>query len=580
MVASNRILAMSCERTGIPLPPQGSRIRRFWSTVRTSFRDRAGLPLGAKIAIRNLYLAFLKHYTGERVVLFPSPQAQGALHREVGRLQQNFKLHPQIQVLGITEIRQSITHGRLHWFEPRRIDARLCDVRQAYFMKPFPLTWAHHAISYRFQLARDFLPLLLSDSLPCDSVVCSSQAARTAISKILEMIASRLPLHGTPYKGRLDVIPFGIDTGVFRPLDQRSCRRVLRLPAEATIVLYLGRISAQDKADLLPLAIAMSHVQKQSGSQPVLLIIAGKPRDNYSECLKRELQDRGLADSIRFIPYLTEAENPYLYSAADVFVSPSENIQETFGLVVLEAMACGLPQVVSDWDGYRDIVVHGETGFLIPTMWARCDETIIRNGIAHPDEWEVDHFQLGQSVCVDIRALTRALLELTRNRELRLRMSAASRLRAETLFDWRKIVRRYEELWTELETIALSLPEIEATSRSFRVPSYFRCFNHYVTTTIDENTLIVWRDGISDRSDEIVLPYRELFQNWGPFEGWNLDEMKKIVKAGGRYVRVGDVLNQADKNADRADAFRQLMWLLKYGYVQKIDGQEAQFPVG
>ncbi len=56
-----------------------------------------------------------------------------------------------------------------------------------------------------------------------------------------------------------------------------------------------------------------------------------------------------------------------VWHAADVFVSPSDNIQETFGLAVIEAMASGLPVVASDWDGYRDLVADGETGFLVPT---------------------------------------------------------------------------------------------------------------------------------------------------------------------------------------------------------------------
>ncbi len=65
-------------------------------------------------------------------------------------------------------------------------------------------------------------------------------------------------------------------------------------------------------------------------------------------------------------PALAEAS----WAAADVFVSLSDNIQESFGITPVEAMAAGLPCLVSDWDGYRDTVVHGETGFRIPDLVA------------------------------------------------------------------------------------------------------------------------------------------------------------------------------------------------------------------
>src|SRR5207244_1790203 len=90
---------------------------------------------------------------------------------------------------------------------------------------------------------------------------------------------------------------------------------------------------------------------------------------------------------------------------------PVDNLQETFGLTPIEAMACGVPQVVSDWDGYRDTVLDGVTGYLVPTVWTRCDDDL-RRGVAITGKNLLDHFAIAQSVAVDMRAFGAAVQRL------------------------------------------------------------------------------------------------------------------------------------------------------------------------
>ena len=112
-----------------------------------------------------------------------------------------------------------------------------------------------------------------------------------------------------------------------------------------------------------------------------------------------------------------------IWSVADMFISFSDNIQESFGLTPVEAMAAGLPSVVSDWDGYRDTVRDGLDGFSIPTIaprgglggdlayWYENDWLSYANYIG----------AVGQYTAVDLRAAEQAIVDLASNPDLRAR---------------------------------------------------------------------------------------------------------------------------------------------------------------
>ena len=127
----------------------------------------------------------------------------------------------------------------------------------------------------------------------------------------------------------------------------------------------------------------------------------------------------------------TDPETRYgVWRAADIFTSLSDNIQETFGLVIIEAMSCGLPVVASDWNGYRDLVVDGETGFLVPTTMfkgATVDSTVrFLLGVISYDRFLGE---CNQTTSIDNVAAAQAFTRLISDRSLRERMSAAARKR-------------------------------------------------------------------------------------------------------------------------------------------------------
>jgi glycosyltransferase involved in cell wall biosynthesis len=249
----------------------------------------------------------------------------------------------------------------------------------------------------------------------------------------------------------------GVDTDLFCPRDRRDARRQVGLDQDAVVLLWLGRFSEGDKADLLPLLRAYHHVVRRHPRLPLLLALCGNPISQAGHLAEYALH-LGLRDRVAILDG-SALPGHLVHAAADVFVSPADNIQEAFGLAPVEAMACGVPQIVADWDGYRDTVDHGVTGLRVPTLWAPCDGDL--DGYAAATGWEADHLALAQSVAIDVAGLADALEQLATQPALRARMGEASRQRALAHYAWPKVLAQYHDLWRELSGQArrTSVPE-------------------------------------------------------------------------------------------------------------------------
>jgi hypothetical protein len=145
-----------------------------------------------------------------------------------------------------------------------------------------------------------------------------------------------------------------------------------------------------------------------------------------------------------------------LWAGADIFLSLVDNIQETFGITPLEAMAAGLPVVASDWDGYRSTIRHGVEGFLIPTLAGPAGplgSTMVQRHILGGTTYQSYVGEVAQHTAVHIGRAADALAELIRSPDLRRRMGAAGRARVQDAFDWPVVARAYQALLDELAAI-------------------------------------------------------------------------------------------------------------------------------
>jgi glycosyltransferase involved in cell wall biosynthesis len=147
-----------------------------------------------------------------------------------------------------------------------------------------------------------------------------------------------------------------IPLGICRPDAGVAARRDYGYRQDDVLLVTVGRLVPRKGIAQL---IAMLEDWKEPHVR--LLIVGSGPQE---QLLKEEVQRRGMADRVRFAGYVEEAEKCRLLRMCDVYVSTSQH--EGFGLVFLEAMACGLPVVCYDHGGQTDFLCDEETGYLIP----------------------------------------------------------------------------------------------------------------------------------------------------------------------------------------------------------------------
>ncbi len=217
---------------------------------------------------------------------------------------------------------------------------------------------------------------------------------------------------------RIEIIPCGVETSIFCPQDRREARQRLGLP-EGSILLFIGRLQPLKGIDTL---LRCAHeVRRQRADVQVLIVGGGVDTDDPHEQQERErlhalMWELGLAEHVRFIDAQPQEKLADYYAAANVLVMPSH--YESFGMVVLEAMACGTPVVASHVGGLASTVLPGQTGFLAPVG--------------------------------DVKAFARSVEQLIGDPELWQSMSEAAYLRSQA-YTWPRIMKRTLQLYRRLQ---------------------------------------------------------------------------------------------------------------------------------
>jgi len=412
--------------------------------------------------------------------------------------------------------------------------------------------------------------MVLPPFKPWDALVCTSSAALEVVTRLQDGMKQ---WHAENTGARifnaisLPVIPLGVDAPAFTrtEIEIQTARKTLGLSPDEVVFLFAGRMSFHAKANPVTFYQAIEAACARSEKRLVCVEAGVYPNPSTAEAYAKARQL--LAPSARFIQVDGQNEDDYLqaWKAADVFVSLSDNIQETFGLTPLEAMAAGLPVIVSDWDGYKDTVRDGVDGYRIPVTLPGpgSGEVLSHRHAMGKDTYDYYIGRVSMTTVVDLAALTDRVVALAEDPGLRRRLGAAGHERIQIQYDWPIILDRYVDLVRDLGEIRRSAGPAAPLAWPNR-PDPFALFGGYPSETLEGH----WRiEVVTDRTKalESYLDLAVVNYVFDP-ELMSRDAIVDLLREAGQQNHTVDSLLGSDVS-ERSFRTLALMWLVKLNFI-------------
>jgi glycosyltransferase involved in cell wall biosynthesis len=349
---------------------------------------------------------------------------------------------------------------------------------------------------------------------PWDALICTSSAVLQTVRRIHEAEADYLRWRFGPEvrlsPPQLPVIPLGVHCADFAVSDAQrvEAREQLEIADDEVVALFVGRLTFTGKHHPFVMYQALEAVAQRTGKRLVLILCGWAPNEDIAAAFTDGAAQ--FAPSVRTV--MVEGRDNDLrrqaWGAGDLFLSISDGIQETFGLTPIEAMAAGLPCIVSDWNGYKDTVRDGVDGFRIRS-WAPVNgmagEALAREYEMGENNYDNYLWAAAAATSVDLAQFVDRLADLVEQPDLRRTMGEAGRRRAAEVFDWSVVMRQYHELWGELtarreagrsddgvKALLAGAPKASSTALS-----PFDAFGHYPSELIGPATFLALIDGVT-----------------------------------------------------------------------------------
>lgn len=422
--------------------------------------------------------------------------------------------------------------------------------------------------------------LVLAPYQPWDALICTSKVVKDTVEHVHARYGAYLE---AKFGGKarspvqLPIIPLGVECDEFvssRKTDRvrAELRKRFHIAKDDVVVLFMGRLSYHAKAHPMPMYLGLEAAAKHSRKR-IHLIQAGW---FANDPIKQNFVDGAKLFCPSVNPLFLDGREPeirnYIWFAADIFASLSDNIQETFGLTPVEAMAAGIPVVVSDWNGYRDTIENGVQGIRVPSFMppTGAGEGLSYRQVIGLDNYDVYIGNVSQCIGVDVRGCAEAFTALVKDAGLRRRMGEAGRKRAKSIYDWRVIVAAYQALWDDLAERRAKGTELAARPPTEPVHPLredpFAVFSTYPSLVLGSEAVAIAMPGVSEADIDRVRAVR--MNDYAAAYLAPLPEIKAMLA---RIIKDGPIAAAAlfgkATGRHRILLVRSLGWLGKMGLV-------------
>ena len=416
-----------------------------------------------------------------------------------------------------------------------------------------------------------------SHVMPWDAIICTSNCVLDTVNKVLDHSIENLNYKfktDKPIYPQLPVIPLGIDKDefIFSENFKNKTRNDLGINENDVVLVYVGRLSFHAKAHHLPMYLALEACSKSlKKDQKIHLIQTGWfANDFVRDTFVNEANSVCPSIKMHFLDGKDQSNKFASLAAGDIFISLSDNIQETFGITPLEGMASSLPVIVSDWDGYKSTVRDEIDGFRIKSSMlpAGFGEDL---AFAHMmNDLNYDHYvgMSVQRVAIDINDCINKLIILIKDKSKRLEMGSEGRKRIEKLYDWPVILKQYTELSNELNNIRQLESKNYIEFCETNLPSAhldpYLLFESYPSKVMSDDDKLVKTKSINNIPIANLLKYGSVSYSLEYIP--DIDEIEIIFDCfKEEKISIAEIKKRVNFNDDII--YKSLILLVKYGYL-------------